>query len=235
MKNPMKNPTKNIMKKIMNSVTIALAVLALCATSALAVSREEAAAIAREATGGAEVARVELDDGVYEIDLRGEGARYRAEVLDATGALLKLEKVSDGDGRATSFTLTEAEARDAAATIAPEAANGLAMRAHGAQGSAYEVFYAGDGAVGEIAVNAQTGAILRETVYPEAAAQGVLSLGEVEARISERLRGAQLTELELDWDDGRYVYEGEASAKDARYSFELRATDGAILEFERED
>lgn len=219
----------------MKKILIVLAALALLAPSALAVSRDEAANIAQNATGGAQVERVERDGGTYEVTLSGDGARYRVEVSNAGGAVLEVETVYTGAGRGTRFALSEAEAREAAANVTPEAAGGLVTRERDSEGSAYEVFYASGGSAGEISVNAETGAILRVTTYPEAARQGVLNLEEIAARLADKLPGARLAELELEWDGSRYLYEGEAVAGDQRYEFEMNAVTGKIVEFERAD
>ena len=106
----------------MKKFWIALSILGLLAPAALAVSRDEAAQIARDAAGGAEVARVERDGGVYEVELRSDGARYRVDVLDRTGAVLEVETIYSDAGRGASFDLTEEQAREAAAKAAPGAA-----------------------------------------------------------------------------------------------------------------
>lgn len=219
----------------MKRMILVLAALALCAPAALAVTRGEAEAIARDATGGADVVRAERDDGVYEVELRGGDARYQVEILDATGAVLEVETSYPSASWGASFELSADDARVAAAKVAPEAADGFAIAGRGDDGSVYEVFYSAEGAVGEITVNAQTGAITRVERYPEAAARGVLSADEVARLVSERQRGAEIVELELEWDDGRYLYEGEATAGGARYSFELDAETGRFIEFGRDD
>lgn len=219
----------------MRKMLLALLLAAMFAPAALAVSRDEAAQIARDAAGGAEVARVERDGGVYEVELRAGDARYRVEVFNDGGAVLAVETVYPDTGRGAGFDLTEEEARAAAAKAVPEAARGIVTRERGGNGSVYEVFYAEDGAVGAVEINAQTGAIAGEKVYPEAAARGVLSAGRIAELVEGRRSGARIVELELEWEDGRYRYEGEAEADGARYSFEFDAQSGAALEFERDD
>ena len=219
----------------MKRFVVSFLLLALCAPGALALTRDEAAAIAREAAPGAELVHTRLDDGGYEFELRGENTRYRVDVDAATGAVLEIEAEYPSAGRGARFALSEAEARDAAAAVAPQAANGIVTRDRERGGSAYEVFYAADGAVGEVAVNAETGAILGATVYPDAAARGAIDAARVAELIAGRASGARITELELDRDGSRYRYEGEVEAGGARYSFELDANTGAFIEFERDD
>ena len=73
-----------------------------------------------------------------------------------------------------------------------------------------------------------------EAAAPMATAPGIIDAERVAELVNERLNGARIVELELDWDDGRYLYEGEAVANGRRYSFELDANTGEFVEFERD-
>lgn len=217
----------------MRKIIAALAALALMTPVALAVSRDEALEIARDATGGAELVRAERDDGAYEVELLNGNARYRVDVRERDGAVLEVEAEYPGAGWGARFALDEAQAREAAASVAPAAADGYVFASRGEDGSVYEVFYAADGVPGEVTVNAQTGAVVRARTWP--AAQGALGVDEVASRVEARKGGARVVELELEWDGGRCLYEGEAEADGARWSFEMDAASGAIIEFERDD
>lgn len=220
----------------MKKFIIALLGLALLVPNALAISRNEAASLAQEVVGGnATAVRTELEDGVYEVALRGDGTLYQVDILNASGAILKIETTYAGTGRGRSFKLSKAQARDAAAASVPEAAGGIVTAERDEGESAYEIFYSTDGAVGDVVVNAETGAIQRTTSYPEAVAQGILSTDEIVQLLAQRLTDAEIVELELDWDDGRYVLDGEALANGARYSFEINAVTGTLIKLERDD
>jgi len=62
---------------------------------------------------------------------------------------------------------------------------------------------------------------------------GVLNASEAMAKLAEKKGNVVVTELELDWDDGRLVYEGDAELDGKRYEFEMKA-DGGIIEWERD-
>ena len=47
-----------------------------------------------------------------------------------------------------------------------------------------------------------------------------------------KVPGARILEIELDRDDGRTYYEGEAYANGYEYEFEVDAYTGAIIEWE---
>lgn len=214
-------------------IALLFALQLMLVSSALAVTQEEAVSLAADAVGGgAEVVRTERDDGVYQMDLRGDGARYEVDILGASGAVLQIETVYTDAGRANAYVLTDEEARAAAKAVAPEAEEGLVTAERDDGACVYEVFYSTGSAVGEVSVNAQTGAIVRVETYP--AAQGVLSIDEVVRLVSERQPGAEIVELEMEWDDGGYQLDGEALVGGARYSFELDAVSGRFMEWERD-
>jgi len=62
---------------------------------------------------------------------------------------------------------------------------------------------------------------------------GVLNAGEAMAKLAEKKGAITVTDLELDWDDGRLTYEGDAQLDGKRYEFEMTAT-GEIIEWERD-
>lgn len=70
----------------------------------------------------------------------------------------------------------------------------------------------------------------------EPAADTYLTEEEVRALVADRLPDADLAKLylELDWDDGRRVYEGELRTQDMEYEFEIDALTGEFLSWEEE-
>jgi len=66
----------------------------------------------------------------------------------------------------------------------------------------------------------------------------VLSEDDVIAIVLKRVKGAtaeHITSLGLDYDDGRWVYEGELEYKGVEYEFEIDGQNGNILEWEIDD
>ena len=90
------------------------------------------------------------------------------------------------------------------------------------------------GAIGEIVLNAETGAVASTKTFPEALVRGVLNGEDVARLVSERQEGAVIVELDLEWDDGMYQYSGEVTVNNQRYSFDMNALTGKILEWERD-
>ena len=62
---------------------------------------------------------------------------------------------------------------------------------------------------------------------------GVLNAGEAMAKLAEKKGAITVTDLELDWDDGRLTYEGDAQLDGKRYEFEMKVT-GEVIEWERD-
>lgn len=63
--------------------------------------------------------------------------------------------------------------------------------------------------------------------------EGMLDAGEAMEKLAEKKGAVTITELDLDWDDGRLIYEGEAELDGKRYEFEMQAT-GEMIEWERD-
>ena len=63
--------------------------------------------------------------------------------------------------------------------------------------------------------------------------EGVLKASEAVAQLAEKKGAITVTDLDLEWDDGRLTYEGDAQLDGKRYEFEMKAT-GEIIEWERD-
>ena len=100
-----------------------------------------------------------------------------------------------------------------------------------------------DSAEYDFEIDAATGAILKweqENKTPKTtAAQEKTTISSEKARsiVLAKAPGATIIEMELDRDDGRMTYEGEARKDGMEYEFELDAYTGTILKWdeERED
>lgn len=92
----------------------------------------------------------------------------------------------------------------------------------------------------EFDIDAYTGAILSWEAEQKASAGSTqasakgISLSQARAIVEKKLPGARIVEIELDTDDGRKAYEGEAQKGSTEYDFEIDANTGAILKWEAE-
>lgn len=89
----------------------------------------------------------------------------------------------------------------------------------------------------EFDIDAYTGAILSWEEEQKTAAGGAqtsvkISLSQARAIVEKKLPGARIVEIELDTDDGRNVYEGEARKGSMEYDFKVDANTGIILKWE---
>lgn len=109
----------------------------------------------------------------------------------------------------------------------------------------YDVeFYTGDGREYDYEIDAYTGGILdfdydAEAYTPSANQNTSSYIGEAKARsiALARVQGASdrnVTKLKLDYDDGRWQYEGEIVYGYYEYEFEIDAYTGTILSWERD-
>ena len=99
---------------------------------------------------------------------------------------------------------------------------------------------------GVLKLNPETGAILEyehdyASVRASNAAGFTFTVGsgdvtpdEAKELVLARLEGGSILYIQEDWDDGRLVYEGEATDAQYEYDFEIDATTGRFLEWERD-
>ena len=62
-----------------------------------------------------------------------------------------------------------------------------------------------------------------------------ISVSQAKSVITSRYPGARITDIELDKENGKYVYEGEAVYNGREYDFEIDASTGKLRQWERDD
>lgn len=219
------------MKKLLATL---IALTLILTMAAMAATKDEALTTAQQ-LAGEQAALVESDEdgGIYEFEFRDDAARYDVDILSASGDVVSFETEFSGVARATQVVLTEADAQDRVLAKFPTAQFYLTVAEKDDDGCTFEVFFADGEVLCEATVNAETGDLLRLETYP--AAKGLLTADQVPAKVTAQAEGAAIVELELSFDDGKYVYEGEAEVNGKRYSFELDAATGNVLEWEIDD
>ena len=96
----------------------------------------------------------------------------------------------------------------------------------------WSVFFRQDGVLGEAKV-LETGSELRKVELFNQSRESSLTASEAMAKLAQEKGEMTIVDLELDWDDGRLAYEGEAEMNGKRYEFEMTA-EGRIIEWERD-
>lgn len=96
----------------------------------------------------------------------------------------------------------------------------------------WEIFFSENGGLGVCEVDAETGEIFRTRTYSDVPAGALTADAAIEA-LRKAKGNITIVELELERDDGRLVYEGEAELDGRFYDFEMTA-EGRIIEWERD-
>jgi len=113
----------------------------------------------------------------------------------------------------------------------PEAVVDYAVRERDDGRYEWDLFFTQGSQLGVCEVLESTNEIRKVKLYEKAA--GVLTASEAMAKLAEKKGAITVTELDLDWDDGRLTYEGDVQLDGKRYEFEMKAT-GEVIEWERD-
>ena len=95
----------------------------------------------------------------------------------------------------------------------------------------WNIFYVQDGRFGVCKVLEATNEVRRVELFDPPA--GALKASEAMAKLAQEKGAMEITDLELDWDDGYLTYEGDALMNGRRYEFEMDV-DGSFIEWERD-
>lgn len=96
----------------------------------------------------------------------------------------------------------------------------------------WEIYFSNNGSLGVCEVDAMTGTVIRTKEYADVAADALTADAAVEA-LKKAKGNVTILELELERDDGRLRYEGEAELDGRFYEFEMNIN-GRIIEWERD-
>jgi len=136
-----------------------------------------------------------------------------------------------GAAMAEEFAAEKQKALDAFKVSLPDAVLDYAVRERDDGRYEWNLFFTQGEQLGMCKVLESSNEIRRVELFKKTG--GVLNASEAMAKLAEKKGNVVVTELELDWDDGRLVYEGDAELDGKRYEFEMKA-DGGIIEWERD-
>jgi len=128
----------------------------------------------------------------------------------------------------------EAEKNNALAAVKvslPDAVVDYAVRERDDGRYEWDVFFTQGDQLGEVEVLESSNEIRRVTLYDKP--EGALTAGEAMALLAEKKGALTVIDLELERDNGRLRYEGEAELDGKRYEFEMSAS-GDLIEWERD-
>lgn len=218
------------MKKML-SVMVALMMVASLST-ALALERDEVIALAQSLVGDAKLIEAELEDGVFELEFRDASAEYDVKI-SRNGETLEIKTEFYGIRRAAAPTYSLEEARNTALSLYPNTDVLLTLLEQNKGFYSIKVFLRSADALIEVELSADTGTLMEKTVFPMAPSQGI-GAHEIAGIIAKWAPGAEITELEMTLDDGRRIYEGEATANGKRYEFEVALDTGDVVQWEQD-
>ncbi len=124
------------------------------------------------------------------------------------------------------------QAKAAAQAHLPQAMIDYALLDYDDQRFEWEVYFSYDGTLGVCEVDAKTGEVFRTRTYSDLAA-GALTADKAIEALGKAKGNVTVLELDLERDDGRLVYEGEAELDGRFYDFEM-TIEGRIIEWERD-
>lgn len=219
---------------------------------------EEAAITAALAHAGVERAaaasvtsHLDYDDGLYlyEVEFTAGEIEYEYEINAITGAVFKqeIDRIAQ---------IVPAPSDPTVTYVTKEAAIAAAVQAAGVDAASitlkkatfeieegthvYEIEFVSGNVEYEYDVNAVTGTVVPDSVYTPATPGSGSYIG-VEAAKNAALAHAKFgaadvvfTEAALDVDRGVYVYEVEFTAGGYEYEYEINATTGAVVKFDKE-
>lgn len=231
------------MKRFFGFIAAAVC-LSLGSTQALAATLKAAPITATKALAVAEKTvpsgsthlRTQSDGAWYEVDFFSDAKQesYEVKVEKAAGKISAFESSAVSGNGSKTITLTEEQAKqivlgeNVGATINTcvlEWDDGLRE---------YVITFTSEKYYGKYTVNPQSSKVLEREI--RVAQADTTYVGEEKAKqiVRAKIPGATITQWELDRDDGREVYEGEAVDGRIEYEFTLDARTGKILEWDKD-
>lgn len=225
---------------------------------------EKAKEIAIAKAGGGDVVSIELDvdDGVmvYEGEIVYNNVEYDFDINALDGTILKWEEDRNGVNIDTSNVIGEARAKEIILAKAPGAEITKLVLDEDDGILYYEGYARVDGKLYEFEVKADDGIIRKweleddysdnnsgnsssgnsnnnnstSTPKPTTAPSTSISMDEARTLVLKKVPGATITKIELDYDDGRKIYEGEAYKDGYEYEFEINASTGKFIKWEQD-
>lgn len=179
--------------------------------------------------------RTEKDGGMQELTFRVEREFYEVKVDPATGEVRKVEYENEALRGSASVTLSDEAMLASVQTLFPNAAIASQTSEIDDRLNEIRLFFYTDSLYGTMSLNAETGAVLEYDVSIGLyLSDGQLTQEAAEAQLLALKPGAAITKMELDKDDGRVFWEGDATLDGKRYEFSLDAFTGALVEWERD-
>lgn len=209
--------------------------LTACATLASTVDDPAMQLAQEKVPAGSVYQKTEREHGFteYTFEVPGGNETYEVTINDSTGAVFSVESEVRGGRGGNGDTMMLEQAGNVVRGEWPDAQilYGSSKRDDGAY--EYTVLFESGDMLGKYDLNTDTGAILERDMYY--GTQALMRPDAIVRAIQAAHPGAEVTHLSLGDDDGIVEYSGKATLNGARYEFEVRASDGQIIEWEIDD
>ena len=201
--------------------------LALLVLSSVALA-EMPQAVGNLIPATAQLVDMEMDDGLRVYEYRDGNTRYDVSMRGDT--VLMLETTSPV-GDAVPAPTDEALMTELMKQLPEATVDGVyTVKDDGRQRRVAFLRQGGD--VYEFVTEAETAKVVRMTqVF---GAGEIASLPDAWRAVQDAKGAVVLTDVELEYDDGRLVYKGDASLNGKRFEFEILAENGKLLQWERD-
>ena len=201
--------------------------LALLVLSSVALA-EMPRAVGNLIPATAQLVDMEMDDGLRVYEYRDGNTRYDVSMRGDTVLMLK---TTSPVGDAVPAPTDEALVAELFKLLPDAAVDGVYhVKDDGRQHRVAFLRQGGD--VYEFVTEAETAKVVHMTQLFGAA--DITSLPDVWRAVQDAKGAAVLTDVELEYDDGRLVYKGDASLNGKRFEFEILAENGKLLQWEKD-
>lgn len=176
----------------------------------------------------AQLVDMEMDDGLRVYEYRDGNTRYDVSMRGET--LLMLETTNPA-GDAVSAQTDEALVAELLKLLPDAAVDGVYhVKDDGRQRRVAFLRKGGD--VYEVVTEADSAKVVRMTQI--FGAGEIASLPDAWRSVQDAKGAAAVTDVELEFDDGRLVYQGDASLNGRKFEFEILAENGKLLQWEND-
>lgn len=224
------------------------AVLSVSAYGAELTADQAKAIAAKYVPAGSVLIKTEIDNGNYELeyDQRETRTKYEIAVSQTTDKIVSFDSEKYSHQGGSTVTISEAAAKKTVTDEQKDAEILYAVVDTDDGYNKYKVSFRTETCFGEYEIHSETGDILERNIkigqMPTAASltekqTGSSFIGIEKARqivLAKAPAGAHVRKLDLDYDDGKAVYEGELRSGSWEYEFKLDAATGTVLEWDED-
>lgn len=191
---------------------------------------------------GSTYQRTELDDGNYEVRYYNEskGEKYEFTVSRTSGKILSFESklYNHHGGSAAKLSQSDAENK---VTAEIQGAEIISATLEYDDGTEYEVKFRTASLYGEYVIHPETGSVLEREIKigenPSFGGSGssgvnsgnVIGREQVTELAKNQVNGAVVTDVDLEWEHGRYEYEVEMYKDSTKYKLTFDAVTGNLI------